>query len=171
MNPCNHINGVLIIYQAILITRGIQIPKIGLRHVTYVTREWPNRINDFLTDDSIVAIAADEKSDETIWFIKIRSQEVAASVIADDYQHTIAPEQAYLVANYFEKQHSSTKGTYYKLDAGRKAFVYRECVVYPFVQMDKIKPSIYFLPCHEYVDILGFIEANNLTSLDNLKVQ
>ena len=49
--------------------------------------------NDFLVPGCICAIAASEKSIDTVWFVKILEKHVADQPYTDDYRLTVAKGQ------------------------------------------------------------------------------
>ena len=62
-------------------------------------------INKFLMADSICVIAADSKSSNTVWFVRLHSNpEEAIASITDGCGHNIIPGQTYTRASYYENQ-------------------------------------------------------------------
>ena len=87
-----------------------------------------NISNGFLAPNSFCAIAADEKSSETVWFLQIKSTEVANANMVDDYGHTIAAGMEYLLGSYLEKCKETKKGRLFKM-MGKDAFFFKETIV------------------------------------------
>ena len=89
---------------------------------------------------------------------------------ADDYNHKIKAGQSYLSGHYLEEiTHKTKKGGYlYYVDDNKTVFVFKECIVYPFVQFEEIKISkkqYLFLANEEYCEIIYFIEETKMGAL------
>ena len=90
-------------------------------------------VNEFLMADSICAVAADSRSSDTVWFVRLHSNpEEATAYITDDYGHNIAPGQTYIHALYYEKQ-KTTRNSQVYLPMNKVAYLYRDSIVYPCV--------------------------------------
>ena len=50
---------------------------------------------EFILPGSVCAIAASEKSSDTVWFVRIESEETLQEATTDDYGHTIIPRQKF----------------------------------------------------------------------------
>ena len=88
---------------------------------------------DFVLPDTFCAITADINSPDTIWFVKVKENCEAENTITDDYGIQITASQEYIKGQFLEKLNTTTKGHLYRLDK-KKAFLFHESVVYPFVQ-------------------------------------
>ena len=58
--------------------------------------------HEFLLPNSVCAIAADEKSIDTFWLVKILEETVAEGNITDDYGHMVLDGQRYIDGRYLE---------------------------------------------------------------------
>ena len=88
---------------------------------------------DFVLPDTFCAITADINSPDTIWFVKVKENCEAENTITDDYSIQITASQEYIKGQFLEKLNTTTKGHLYRL-VKKKAFLFHESVVYPFVQ-------------------------------------
>ena len=57
-------------------------------------------------------IAASSTSADTVWFVKIVEECVAAHDIEGDYGHKISQGQQYIIGNYLEITRSTKKGLF-----------------------------------------------------------
>ena len=120
-----------------------------------------DNVNSFLTPESIVAIAADKKSIDTIWFIKV----IEAECVNDDedehdaYGHSVPKGVAFMKGNFLEKIQDSTNGQIFKLSK-KITFFYKESVLYPYVNFKETKKGL-VLSSSEYTDIIHYVENNN----------
>ena len=118
--------------------------------------------SEFLLPITYCAVAADKVSTETVWFIKINNSMKSTEDVTDDYSHTIPAGNEYLEGCFLEKDESSAKGYYYKLDR-KKTFFYCESVVYPFVQFKETKKGMFV--SIEYVEVLNYVEHSGFSFL------
>ena len=58
--------------------------------------------HEFLLPNSVCAIAADEKSIDTFWLVKILEETVAEGNITDDYGHVVLDGQRYIDGRYLK---------------------------------------------------------------------
>ena len=80
------------------------------------TKDDGDNVVSFLTSGSIIAIAADRKSIETIWFIKVIEAEcVSENAEIVDYGHSIAKGIAYMKDSSLEKVKDSACGQILKI--------------------------------------------------------
>ena len=86
---------------------------------------------------------------------------VAESDMMDDYHHVITKDQEYIECHYFEKDQ---KGHVYRRD-WKTAFIYKECIVYPVVNMEENIHNRYLLSNEEYCEILAYIEKSGYSHL------
>ena len=122
------------------------------------------RVNEFLLPGSICAIAADTKSIDTVWFVKIVCEQDAEEDVVDDYGFRVALGQRYLKGHYVEQSKCTNKGREFKVAHKKVTYFFKESVVYPFVQFELLN-NIYFLSNNNLVDILYYVEQNGLDSL------
>lgn len=120
-------------------------------------------ISEFLLADTYCAVATDEKSSDTVWFIKIKDSYRAQKQMTDDYNNSIAPGMDYIEGKFMEKFHIVPKGTLYTLSK-KKTYFFKESVVYPFVQFTAAKKG-FLLSNEEFVTILNYIESTGLSSI------
>ena len=74
-------------------------------------------------------------SSSTLWFVLILEQKVAKSNEADDYGHVI-PEGCNFISGYcLEKCCTLRKGQMFEIMVDKKAYIYRESIVYMFVNI------------------------------------
>ena len=89
-------------------------------------------------------------------FIKIIDQHVnntASDYVTDDWGQSIGTGQFYFEVNYCLRKSSKQSGTVYEL-GNRKVFLFKESIVYPFVQYAVTKGGI-----------IHFVEATGMSSL------
>ena len=91
---------------------------------------------EFLLPDTVCAIAADEKSYETIWFVYVIAVEIADTVKSDSFGHKIPPGHMYVKGNYLERSSETNKGQHFKL-MKKEVFLFKESIVYPYVKLGK----------------------------------
>ena len=118
----------------------------------------------FFLPDSIVAIAAAEKSIEAVWFIKIVNEGIVASdTIKDNYGNsnswTVLSKRS-----LFGKTDHYSKRLYiyiyiYKINKNLYTIFFKESIVFPFVQFVGTKKGL-FLSNKEYTDILMYVERS-----------
>ena len=121
---------------------------------------------EFAQEGTVCAIPADEKSSETVHFMKIIGQHINSSCseyLTDDWGETISPGQAYIEGRYYLPKHSRKNDSVYTLDK-RKVFFYKESILYPFVQHSPTKDGI-IIPNSEKCDIIYFVEFTGMSSL------
>lgn len=121
---------------------------------------YESSVDDFILPNTICAIAADNNSSDTVWFIRIIKEDVAVSEIMDDFGH-VANGMKFFRGNYLEQNKPVKDGVLYHLNSKRETFIYRESVVYPFVQFETRK-NFFFLHNNELLEIINFVESNHL---------
>ena len=70
-------------------------------------------IIEYCTPGSICAIAANYNSSETVWFVKILSEQVTNNSVSDAYGHTIGANQRFLSCLMLEKHCEHRNGFEY----------------------------------------------------------
>ena len=81
---------------------------------------------------------ADTKSTGTIWFVYSIDVEEALDEQLDSYGHAIPPGHMFVRARYLERMGNTNKGQKYKLML-MEVCLYKESIVYPFVNMEQKK--------------------------------
>ena len=88
-------------------------------------------LSSFIEIGSICAIAANDASFDTVFFVHILSDEVEAEdIITDDFNHQISTKQIYYKCHYLEKSVEGSKGYTYFENRKKVVFVYKEAIVY-----------------------------------------
>ena len=119
-------------------------------------------VDDFVTPDSYVAIAAPETSQDTVWFVKvIKVNLCSAKEEKDDYQNIIPKGTKYLSGYFLERDVIGAKSVSYKVEKRKKTFVYKESVVFPYVNFLEKEDRV-VLSNEDYTDILMHVEHNGL---------
>ena len=96
--------------------------------------------NYFLLVVSVCAIATNNKSTNTVWFVQIKGEfdSPGTENVIDDYSHTASAGKKYMLGHLLEQVHDQITRTKYKLIHKKKTVFYRESIVYPFVNMSEI---------------------------------
>ena len=122
-------------------------------------------LSSFLEIGSICAIAANDASFDTVFIVRILSDEVEPEdIITDDFNHQISTKQIYYKCHYLEKSVEGSTGYTYIENRKKVVFVYKEAIVYPFVNFEAKKDKL-FITMADYCDVLHFIEHSNMASL------
>ena len=122
-------------------------------------------LSSFLEIGSVCDIAANDASFDTVFFVRILSDEVEAEdIITDDFIHQISTKQIYYKCHYLEKSVEGSKGYTYIENRKKVVFVYKEAIVYPFVNFEAKKDKL-FITMADYCDVLHFIEHSSMASL------
>ena len=111
----------------------------------------------------ICAIAADDKSTDTIWFVKIIERCETDKQCTNDYGHTVAQGNEYFSGKYLERESETRHKRSFK-EMKKTMFFYRTSVVYPFVNFEKSK-NLFHITKTEYCDVLSYIEHFGMASL------
>ena len=120
---------------------------------------------DFFLVDSIVAIAAAETSCDTMWFVKVTQEvEFADKNMEDGYGNIILMGQHYLKGNFLEREYMTTKGHIFKVNKKKETMLFKETILYPFVNFQERKKGL-FLSNNDYVDILLYTQNSEVTGL------
>ena len=123
------------------------------------SKKWdqPNRVQCF-----IVAVAANDSSPDTFWFILISESEKDDSDVRDGYGNIIPAGSPYITVYYLER---AKYPNIYQTTKKHRLF-YKESIVYPFVQaMYQPTKKGYFITDTEICKILKYVEFNNLASI------
>ena len=82
-------------------------------------------IIEYCTPGSICAIAANYNSSETVWFVKILSEQVTNNNVSDAYGHTIGANQRFLSCIMLEKHCEHKNGfEYYVPKNSSESFIF-----------------------------------------------
>ena len=118
-------------------------------------------LEDFMPEGSIVAVAADSKSDDSVWFIQIIGSGESDSDIIDDYGNTIPARIDFLKGHFLEREHTNKTSQLFKISK-KTNFFYRESVFYPFVPFHETKKGLR-LDNKDLTDILCYIDKIKTT--------
>ena len=118
---------------------------------------------DFLMPESICAVAADQQSSDTVWFIKIEGESVTKEEICDDYGVKVGLGQKYLYGKFLEKEGTCRGGQKFKL-MRKTTFFYKESVAYPFVNFDYRK-HLYVISNNDFCDIISYVDHYGMAPL------
>jgi len=121
-------------------------------------------LSDFLVSGTVCAVAADDSSSDTVWFIKITGNKIANEEVKDDYNHVIVAGNFYIEGNYLERQYETNKGHYFNVTKKKSVYFFQESVVYPFVLFQE-KGGKLFVTNDTIVDIIYYVENNGLSSI------
>ena len=86
--------------------------------------------HEFFLASDFCALAADSKSSDTVWFMKIKEEGIGPAT--DDYGIKIPEGCKYLQGKFLEKVTESNEKLTFKL-MKKTIYFYPESVVYPFV--------------------------------------
>ena len=127
---------------------------------------------DFFASGTICCIAADKESTKSFYFFYVEDVDCTAECdMFDDYNHKIVAGQSYLAGHFLEEVTNKTqKGGYlYYINQKRTAFIFKESIIYPFVQFEEgnknKKLGHLFLMSENYCDILYFVEETKMAAL------
>ena len=118
---------------------------------------------EFVLPGSVCAIAASEKSSDTVWFVRIESEEeTLQEATTDDYGHTIIPGQKFFKGRYLEKV-STKKNTQIFKEMRKLTFIYKASIVYPFVNHHR-EEKFYTITNNELCEIIAYAEHYGLST-------
>ena len=149
--------------------------KVSLRNNYLPHEPQSNDTTDVITEKSLIcngtvcAIAADYCSPDTVWFVYIINSDCSYenSDSADAYGHIIPKSQPFLKCNYLERHNELREGVVYK-QTHKEAYIYRETIVYPVVNMvfnyNGVQ-DLHFLNNKDYVEILNYVQHTSMGSL------
>jgi hypothetical protein len=121
-------------------------------------------VNEFLLPGSVCAIAATEKSSDTVWFLKIVQQSVAEQNLYDGHGHCILEGNSYIEGKYLEYDGENRKVKLYK-EIDQMVYCYLSSVVYPFVNFSSHKGSIHHITNSDFCDVISYVQHYGLQSL------
>ena len=104
--------------------------------------------DEFFAVDSIVAVAVAENSPDTLWFIKVTKEvEESDQNLEDSWGNVVLVGQMHLRGYFLEREYSTAKGHLFKLNTKRETFLFKESIVYPFVNVEEQKKGLFFVKC------------------------
>ena len=111
----------------------------------------------------MVAVAADELSPDSNWFIKfVQKKFVSNENVTTDYGHTIPAGFEYTKGHFLERV--KTKSSEIFKISSKFTYFYNESVVYPFVNINETDKG-HVLENKDLTDILHFTEEHGLVPL------
>ena len=116
---------------------------------------------DFIFPDSIVVVPADEKSLDTVWFIKVINENISDNDTIDDYGNTIPGNTCYFSGHFLERVCHNKNDQLFKISK-KVTFFYKDNVIYPYVPVVETKKGV-ILKNDEYTDIIRYFENINLS--------
>lgn len=121
-------------------------------------------MNNFVTPESYVAVAADKKSPDTVWFIKVIEADCeSATDEEDDYGNIIPKGATYFKGNFLERVNETIKLEVYKLSK-KTTYFYKENILYPYVNFNETKKGL-TLNKRDLADIIHFTEQTGFCHL------
>ena len=112
---------------------------------------------DFLFPATICAVAASETSQDSVWFIKIDSEEQEAlELLTDNYGHCISSSQKYVAGKYLEKVGSKKQCQTYKL-MKKNVYFFKDNIIYLFVNF-QVRKDVYSVSDFEYCEVIEYAE-------------
>ena len=115
-------------------------------------------VNNFLQVNSICAVAADNRSYEIVWFVKIIEK------VLDDCGAKVTEGETVLQGHFLEKSNQTKSGQTYKLTSNKTTLFYKESVVYPLVNYKDVLGN-YFLSNNNFYEVISCVEHFCLVSL------
>ena len=87
-------------------------------------------------------------------------------ILVDDYGHKVNEGDRYISGHYLEidVKSSTKKGYCYRL-ASKTAFIHKESIVCPHVDLQEVGNNRYFITMREFSDILVFMEKTCMAYL------
>ena len=124
-----------------------------------------NNLNNFIIENTFVAVAADELSPNSNWFIKVVQRKCVSNENAtDDCSHTIPAGFKYIKGHFLEQVKTTKSFQIFKISS-KFTYFYSESVVYPFVNINEIDKG--HLPENkDLTDILHFTGEHGLVPLE-----
>ena len=99
-------------------------------------------VEDFIYPESIVVVPAAEKSEDSVWFIKVLDMHINEnSSSEDDYGNIIPSYVKYFSGHFLERVCFNKTNTLFKLSK-MKTFFYAESVIYLYVPMTVRKKGL-----------------------------
>ena len=108
-------------------------------------------------------MAADIKSIDKVWFVKVVDEIKATEDIVGECGHKIIEGQIYLKGHYLGRISDTKKNIKYKL-MNKTVYFFKENIIYPFINFE-INNCTYLITYNEYCDILSYVEHFGMVSL------
>ena len=130
---------------------------------------------DFLSPDSVVAVAPDDEDDgdndqDPIWLIKIVENNcVSDSLEVDSYGNQILARTRFLKGRFLEKQYDEKKYILFKL-SNRITFFYKDVIIYPFVFVENCKKGLKVSAAH-HNDIVIYAKKTGYRRLSRMNLR
>ena len=122
------------------------------------------RVNDFITPESIVAVAADGDDDtDTIWFISVTKTKCVGDGVKDGYENIIPLGLEYMKGHFLNRNYTTKSSTVFSLSNKVTRF-YKETVIFPFVNVKESKKGIE-IENKEWTDIICHPEQTGYAHL------
>ena len=114
---------------------------------------------------SICAVAPSERSRDPVWLMKIEQHRTAITDLTDSSGLSVCQGQEYLEAHWLE-QHGETK-TKMKFEVkSDTVFLFKESVVYPFVNHTQgKKENEVIVDKGDYYDILVYVDEYGMSAI------
>ena len=126
---------------------------------------WPlNNLNNFIIENTFVAVAADELLPDSNWFIKVVQRKcVSNENVTDDHVHTIPARFKYIKGHFLQQRKTTKSSQIFKISS-KFTYFYNQSVVYLFVNINEIDKG-HILENKDLTDILHFTEEHRLVPL------
>ena len=148
-----------------------QLKKIALRaNVEETTTEsHPEVVLNFAQADTFVAIPKNNKNQSnTVSFVEVVAQctNEGKKRIIDEWGQVIEGGQSYLEVRYLSKYSENNKGYRYKVDK-RKMYIFKESIVYPFIQAERGKGKFesYFITNEDLCLMVDYEQTKGMCHL------
>lgn len=119
--------------------------------------------HEFLLPNTVCALAAEKKSPDTVWFVEIEEEAIAANDLIDDYGVTVPEGNRYLRGSYLEKESDNKRELKFK-KMKKTTFFYPESVVYPYVNVTK-KKELYIISREDFFDIITYVQHYGMSAI------
>ena len=119
--------------------------------------------DDFLLPRSVCALAAANNYVDTLWFALMKGEFESTTSVYDDYGHIVTPGQKYMLGHFLEQVSGHITSKTLKL-IDKEMIFYRESLVHVFVNVME-KKGKYIISIRDFIDIINFVEHNDLTAL------
>ena len=144
-----------------LLHAAIKLNQKSLRHGNNEERDLSslNDLNNFVIENTFVAVAADELLLDSNWIIKVVQRKcVSNENITDDYGYIIPSGFKYMKGHFLERVKTTESSQIFKMSS-KFTFFYNETVVYPFVNINETDKG-HVLETKDFTDVLYFTEEH-----------
>lgn len=139
-----------------------QLKETGLKFNDTQHGEKP--LTELLLPNSVCAIAANNKSSDTLWLVLILEQNVDESNEPDDYGHTIPKGCSFITGHYLEKCGTVRKKQKIKIMVDKKAYIYKESIIYAFVNLEK-RNFLFIIYDNDLCDMSNYVEHYGMADI------